>query len=53
MIDNPGISVPEATNRWSDAKAFHRLLAQPELTSETVFQAHREGTLRRAAESGE
>ena len=53
MIDSPGISIPEATDKWGDAKAFYSLLARPEMTSELVLKAHREASLRRAWESSE
>lgn len=53
MIDLPGISIPEASGRWTDAKGFYRLLALPEFTSEAVLAAHRDGTLRRASDGSE
>jgi len=53
MIDHPGLSIPDATDRWGDAKAFYSLLARSEVTSDVLLKAHHDSTLRRASESSD
>lgn len=52
MTDNPGKSLPELGEDAGDAKAFYRLVAQPDLSDEAILQAHARSTLTRAFESG-
>lgn len=51
MLDQPGRSIPELAESWSECKSFYRLLDESAMTADVVFEAHREGTLRRASGS--
>lgn len=53
MSENPGGSIPETSAGWAATKAAYRLLDAPETTFESVLEAHRASTLRRAGEGGE
>lgn len=53
MIENPGLSVPELSDSWADTKSFYRLLDQELLTDQSILDAHRQGAIRRAAQSRE
>lgn len=53
MMNNPGKSIPDQSDHWGETKAFYRLLDRRDLSAEAILKAHKEGTLRRAGESGE
>lgn len=49
VVSHPSGSFPEQTEMWSDLKAAYRLLDQPQVTFQSVAEAHWQQTRRRSA----
>jgi Transposase DNA-binding len=51
MLNSPGKSIPQCTHSVAEAKAFYRLLDNPVVTDEMIFDVHRKCVLDRARAS--